>query len=70
LGAVAAYLAVEQVSGLLPFSFAFAAGAMLSPVMVELLPQAFRAPWANRGRGRRRDGAATRVGLAAILGVE
>ena len=30
VGAVAAYLAVEQIDGLLPFSFAFAAGAMLS----------------------------------------
>ena len=32
VGAVAAYLAVEQIDGLLPFSFAFAAGAMLSLV--------------------------------------
>jgi zinc transporter ZupT len=41
---VIAYLAVEQVSALLPFSFAFAAGAMLSLIALELLPQASAAP--------------------------
>jgi ZIP family zinc transporter len=46
IGAVLAYLAVEQVSALLPFSFAFAAGAMLSLIVAELLPQAY----ANRHR--------------------
>lgn len=42
LGAVVAYLAVEQVDALLPFSFAFAAGAMLSLIVIELLPEAYR----------------------------
>jgi zinc transporter, ZIP family len=42
VGAVIAYLAVEQVNALLPFSFAFAAGAMLSLIFVELLPEAYR----------------------------
>ncbi len=46
VGAVIAYLAVEQVNALLPFSFAFAAGAMLSLIAVELLPQAY----GERGR--------------------
>jgi len=41
IGAVLAYLAVEEVSALLPFSFAFAAGAMLSLIATELLPQAY-----------------------------
>jgi ZIP family zinc transporter len=41
VGAVLAYLAVEQITSLLPFSFAFAAGAMLSLIAAELLPQAF-----------------------------
>jgi ZIP family zinc transporter len=41
LGAVAAYVLVEQISSLLALSFAFAAGAMLALIMVELLPQAF-----------------------------
>jgi zinc transporter, ZIP family len=39
VGAVAAYLAVQQIDGLLPF--AFAAGAMLSLVLVDLVPAAF-----------------------------
>jgi zinc transporter, ZIP family len=43
VGAIVAYLAVEQVSALLPFSFAFAAGAMLSLVALELVPDAYRA---------------------------
>jgi ZIP family zinc transporter len=46
VGAVIAYLAVEGVSALLPFSFAFAAGAMLSLIVAEMLPQAY----ADRGR--------------------
>jgi ZIP family zinc transporter len=41
VGAVIAYLAVEEVTALLPFSFAFAAGAMLSLIAVEMLPQAY-----------------------------
>ena len=47
VGAVVAYLAVEYVAGLLPFSFAFAAGAMLSLIVVELVPQAY-APGGRR----------------------
>ncbi|MFN8163728.1 MAG: ZIP family metal transporter [Solirubrobacterales bacterium] len=41
VGALIAFLAVEQVSSLLPVSFAFAAGAMLGLIVVELLPQAY-----------------------------
>jgi len=41
VGAVIAYLAVEEVTALLPFSFAFAAGAMLSLIAIEMLPQAY-----------------------------
>jgi ZIP family zinc transporter len=55
VGAVIAYLAVEEVSGLLPFSFAFAAGAMLALIAVEMLPEAYRAP----------TGAGPSIGLAA-----
>jgi zinc transporter ZupT len=43
------------VSGLLPFSFAFAAGAMLTLIVVEMLPKAF-APGGRAGPS---------VGLAA-----
>jgi zinc transporter ZupT len=46
VGAIAAYLAVEGIEDLLPFSFAFAAGAMLALVLFEVVPQAF----ARRGR--------------------
>jgi len=70
VGAVIAYLAVEQVNALLPFSFAFAAGAMLSLIVVEMLPQAY----ADR---RRRlgptagllGGAAVMMALDLLLGV-
>jgi ZIP family zinc transporter len=41
IGALIAFLAVEEVSGLLPVSFAFAAGAMLALIAVELLPTAY-----------------------------
>jgi zinc transporter, ZIP family len=41
VGALIAFFAVEEVSGLLPFSFAFAAGAMLALIAVELLPKAY-----------------------------
>jgi len=41
IGALIAFFAVEEVSGLLPFSFAFAAGAMLALIAVEILPKAY-----------------------------
>lgn len=44
VGALIAYLAVEQISSLLPISLAFAAGAMLSLIVVELLPSAYSVP--------------------------
>jgi hypothetical protein len=44
VGALVAYLLVEQVEALLPFSFAFAAGAMLTLIAVELLPKAYAGP--------------------------
>jgi ZIP family zinc transporter len=65
VGAVIAYLAVEQVAGLLPFSFAFAAGAMLSLVAVELAPQAF----ARGGRTAAAAGTAGGAGLMLLLAV-
>jgi ZIP family zinc transporter len=70
VGAVVAYLAVEHITGLLPFSFAFAAGAMLSLVLVELVPQAFapggrRAAWAGTLAG-----ATLMLLLALTLGVD
>jgi ZIP family zinc transporter len=70
LGAVVAFLAVEQISGLLPFSFAFAAGAMLALVAVELLPQAFRRGGRVDALGGTALGGALMLGLAATLGVD
>jgi ZIP family zinc transporter len=60
-GAIAAYLLVEHVAGLLPVSFGFAAGAMLALVILELAPQAFtRRRWLGAGAG-------TTVGAAVLL---
>jgi len=70
VGAVAAYLAVEEIDGLLPFSFAFAAGAMLSLVMVELVPQAFARGGRSQAAAGTVAGAAVMLLLAALLGVD
>jgi ZIP family zinc transporter len=68
-GAVVAYVLVEQVTALLPFSFAFAAGAMLALVAVELVPQAFtRETWRGAATGAS-VGALLMLGLSAALGV-
>ncbi|MGB0120288.1 MAG: hypothetical protein WBP55_04975, partial [Solirubrobacterales bacterium] len=40
-GAVIAYLLVTEISSLLPFSFGFAAGAMLALVFAQMIPQAW-----------------------------
>jgi ZIP family zinc transporter len=69
LGAVIAYLAVQEITGLLPVSFAFAAGAMLALVVVELLPEALRPPGRPAALGGALAGAALMLGLAAWLGV-
>ena len=69
VGALLAYLAVESVSALLPFSFAFAAGAMLALIVVELLPEAYapgRFFWPTAGIAA---GAATMLVLDLALGV-
>jgi zinc transporter, ZIP family len=63
VGAVVAYLAVEQIDGLLAFSFAFAAGAMLSLVAIELAPQAF----ARGGRFAATAGTLAGAGLMILL---
>jgi ZIP family zinc transporter len=68
VGAVAAYLLVETIRGLLPFSFAFAAGAMLSLVASDLAPRALRGH-AGRGLAGIAAGAAVMLLLSAVLGV-
>jgi zinc transporter, ZIP family len=69
VGAVFAFLVVEHVRGLLPASFAFAAGAMLALVAFELVPQAFgQNRWVRAGAGSA-AGALAMLALAAIAGV-
>jgi ZIP family zinc transporter len=69
VGAVLAFVVVEHVPGLLPASFAFAAGAMLALVAFELVPQAF-GPNHRLGAGAGSlAGAAAMLTLAAIAGV-
>jgi ZIP family zinc transporter len=69
-GALLAWIAVEQIGGLLPAAFALAAGAMLMLVAADLLPDA----WAS---GPRRWvvtgsvlGAAAMAGIAAALQIQ
>ena len=69
VGALVAYAAVEWIGGLLAFSFAFAAGAMLALIAVELLPQAYadhRRAGPSLGIA---TGAALMLALTALLGV-
>jgi zinc transporter, ZIP family len=69
VGAVLAYLLVQQVASLLPFSFAFAAGAMLSLVAVELAPQTFTRESLPLSLTGTAVGALMMLALAALLGV-
>jgi zinc transporter, ZIP family len=68
VGAVIAFLLVEQIDALLPFSFGFAAGAMLALVLFELVPQALRGDWRAACVGTAL-GAVAMLGLSAALGV-
>jgi ZIP family zinc transporter len=67
VGALIAFVAVEQVTALLPFSFAFAAGAMLALVAAELAPPAVAGGW--RGIAGLVGGGALMLGLSALLNV-
>jgi zinc transporter, ZIP family len=69
VGAVIAFLAVEEVSGLLPFSFAFAAGAMLALIAIEMLPGAYRPAGRLAPSAGVAAGAALMLGLSLLLGV-
>jgi ZIP family zinc transporter len=69
VGAVVAFLLVETVAALLPFSFAFAAGAMLALIVAELIPAAFgRERWLMALSGAL-FGAGLMLALSALLGV-
>ena len=69
VGALLAYFLVEQIQGLLSFSFAFAAGAMLALVVVELAPEAYRRGSLVPAAAGTAAGAALMLVLAAVLGV-
>jgi ZIP family zinc transporter len=69
IGAVIAFLAVDEITGLLPLSFAFAAGAMLALVVVELLPQALVRGGRWKALLGSAAGAAVMLLLAALLDV-
>jgi ZIP family zinc transporter len=68
VGAVLAYALVSEVDALLPFSFGFAAGAMLGLVLFELAPQAFRSGGRRQAVVGAGAGAAVMLILAALLG--
>ena len=69
IGAVAAFLVVEQVQGLLPASFGFAAGAMLALVAIELVPRAFGGRRMLGASAGALGGAGVMFALAAAFGV-
>jgi zinc transporter ZupT len=60
---------VEEVHGLLPISFAFAAGAMLALVAFELIPEALGTRRFASALGGAAAGAALMLALSAVLGV-
>jgi ZIP family zinc transporter len=69
VAALVAFALVEQVDALLPVSFAFAAGAMLSLVAFEVLPEALARPRRSAGLAGALVGAALMVAFSAALGV-
>jgi ZIP family zinc transporter len=69
IGAVAAFLVVEQVRGLLPASFGFAAGSMLALVAIELVPQALAGRRVLGASAGALAGAGVMLALAAAVGV-
>ena len=69
VGALFAFLLVDHVRGLLPVSFAFAAGAMLMLVVSDLVPQAFGPHRLLRAGVGSAAGAAAMFALATVAGV-
>jgi ZIP family zinc transporter len=63
-GALVAWLAVEQIEGLLPASFALAGGAMLALVVVDMLPDA----WRHASHARVVSGTVAGAGLMLAVG--
>jgi zinc transporter, ZIP family len=69
VGAVVAFLVVEQARGLLPASFGFAAGAMLALVALELVPPVLRRGRVLRAGAGAIAGSGAMLALAAAVGV-
>jgi ZIP family zinc transporter len=69
IGALLAYVLVQEIESLLPFSFAFAAGAMLCLVAIELAPEAFKRRTLLLSLAGTAAGAFLMLALAAFLGV-
>ena len=69
IGAVVAYLLVETLKDLLPYSFGFAAGAMLALVVSDLAPRALLPDGRVLGAAGTVAGAGAMLGLSAALGV-
>jgi ZIP family zinc transporter len=69
VGALVAFLLVEQIQALLPLSFAFAAGAMLALIAVELLPSAYAGSDRLGPSGGMALGVVLMLGLSFALGV-
>ncbi len=69
VGAIVAYLLVEQVEPLLPISFAFAAGAMLALIAFELAPSALSTGRVRSAVTGALAGAVVMLALSALLGV-
>jgi len=68
-GALVAWLAVEQIDGLLPASFALAGGAMLALVVVDLLPDAWKHASHRGVVGGTVLGAVVMIAVGAVLEV-
>jgi zinc transporter, ZIP family len=69
VGALVAFLLVEQIEALLPLSFAFAAGAMLTLIAIELLPRAYADHRRLGPSAGLALGAAIMLALSSVLGV-
>jgi zinc transporter, ZIP family len=69
VGAMVAFVLVEEIESLLPASFGFAAGAMLALVATQLLPEALAARRPVGALAGAASGAALMIALALVLGV-
>jgi ZIP family zinc transporter len=69
VGAVIAFVLVEEIQGLLPFSFAFAAGAMLALVALDVAPDAWRRGGRTRASAGAAAGGALMIALSVLLDV-